>query len=712
MKEENSNHLLKPLVNGIPFIVIALIAAWLIVHKYINYTTPLYESTAKIKLADANDGVPNSNLFKNFDVFVTSNKVSTEIEVLKSNIVIKKAIQNIACINPVVYREGKILSTDIYQSSPINIGILEISEDAVNKFFFVDIKSKNKITINFKNKIINGFMNDTIKMDEAVFCITYNDSYIQKHPSATVTGKYKFIYKDEEKLISEIIENLDVISVDKEVPVLRISYKDPNPKKAADVVNALSNAYIQDYVETKYYAADTTVDFLNKQLKEYHSKLMSSEGAIQTYRDKKNIINTKQETETDLRKIADLKKQLSSVEMSLKSVRDLNGYIKKGADDFEKLAPNFEQYNDLLSTEMVKKMKLLQSEKRDLLIKYTPNNEKVTTVDDKIGDLTSYMKESINNSERSLEIKYDELQTNISEAEKVFIGLPEKERTMLDLERNFSLNNEEYRFLHQKKTEAEIARSATVSFHRLITPGKVASLPISPNKTLLTAIALFFALLVSVSIIYLIQFLSKKISTETEIYRATDLNIEKSVPFFYKEKDAEMYFKKWALELMLQHKEKKQIAVCLSSFNNDEGKLFIAEKLGNAFAEYGKKTALISIDNNELNNNKNYTSFLLKEIIASPFNINLSESIKDKLTEFDIILFKNESFKNSAYAEYFLSVADLNFFVIDTVISKINSLGYFEELVSKYQLNAASLIWNKVNYDNSLMSKIIRKFKK
>ena len=90
-----------------------------------------------------------------------------------------------------------------------------------------------------------------------------------------------------------------------------------------------------------------------------------------------------------------------------------------------------------------------------------------------------------------------------------------------------------------------------------------------------------------------------------------------------------MYFKKWALELMLQHKEKKQIAVCLSSFNNDEGKVFIAEKLGNAFAEYGKKTALISIDNIELNNHKNYSSFLLKEINASPFNINLSESIKD-----------------------------------------------------------------------------------
>ena len=73
--------------------------------------------------------------------------------------------------------------------------------------------------------------------------------------------------------------------------------------------------------------------------------------------------------------------------MSLDAVKDLEAYIKYNSNRIEELAPNFQAYNDLLSTEIIKKIKLLQAERKDLLLTYTPQNAKVKVVDDKLKDL-------------------------------------------------------------------------------------------------------------------------------------------------------------------------------------------------------------------------------------------------------------------------------------------------------------------------------------
>ena len=99
-------------------------------------------------------------------------------------------------------------------------------------------------------------------------------------------------------------------------------------------------------------------------------KLSNSENSIQGYRDEKNIINISQETETDLRKISQLKIQQTNVKMNLEAIHELDEYIKNGKENFLDLAPNFEAFTDLLSTEMVKKIKQLQGEKKDLLLTY------------------------------------------------------------------------------------------------------------------------------------------------------------------------------------------------------------------------------------------------------------------------------------------------------------------------------------------------------
>ena len=54
---------LRPYLRGWFFILTAMVISYFIAEKYLSYNTPIYQSTAKLRLADLNEGVPNSKLF-------------------------------------------------------------------------------------------------------------------------------------------------------------------------------------------------------------------------------------------------------------------------------------------------------------------------------------------------------------------------------------------------------------------------------------------------------------------------------------------------------------------------------------------------------------------------------------------------------------------------------------------------------------------------
>ena len=117
---------LKPYLRGWPIIISAMVLAFLVASKYLNYVTPMYESTAKLRLADMNDGVPNSNLFKDLDVFATTQKINAEIELLKSNTLLTKALAK-APFEVQIFRSGSVRKTELFNDSPIIITPLDLS---------------------------------------------------------------------------------------------------------------------------------------------------------------------------------------------------------------------------------------------------------------------------------------------------------------------------------------------------------------------------------------------------------------------------------------------------------------------------------------------------------------------------------------------------------------------------------------------------------
>lgn len=706
MNNENVRFL-KPLLRGFPIVVLAMIIAVFAAKKYLNYVTPMYESTAKLKLADTQEGVPSANLFKDFDVFATPNKISTEIEVLKSTSLIEKTLEKLP-FSTEIYRKGKVRSVELFGDSPIKVESILNDEKNYDKKFIINITSNQNFTIKASDsaKEVKGTFGVPTAIKGGKILITKNDSYLQSKPGAKIVDQYEVEFLSREKLLDKVNKNLDIVSVDKDVPVIRINYKSNVPEKASLLVNTLAETYIQDYIENKYRAANTTVDFLKNEIGQANNKLSGAENRIENYRNKENIINIPQETETDLRKISQLKIQKSNLKMNLDAIKNLNNYISEGKDNYLDLAPNFEAFNDLLSTEMVKNMKLLQAEKKELLLTYTPEHEKVKVIDAKIKDLTDYQTESIRNTQRNLQIKYNDIDRDIQIAEQAFIGLPEKEKLLNIMNREFNLYEKNYNFLNEKRIDAEIAKAAKISFHKIITRGELPKQPVSPMRSIIIIVAAIMSMIGSIALIYAVHFAKAKVNDVYTIEKNSTIPVAFTTPFIKNRENIMHHFLENVLEMELKEIIKDKNLICITSYDKSKQHMFHSKNIIKALQAQSRKVLVIDVAGNLKNiENIDYIDFSEEKNLRLT-STDIENLIREKMTGNDLCIINNQSIKQGKLPLLFLKMADENLFVLDSRKTAEKTIMNVELLKDEYKLTNLWFVLNKESYNPSLMTSI------
>lgn len=710
--------LLKPYLRGLPLIIIAMIIAVSLAKVYLNYTTPMYESTAKLKLAELDEGVPSVNLFKELEVFSSANKIAAEIEVLKSQTLLNKVIDDLD-FNVEIFRVGKIKSVELYKNSPFTIKYFNLSEEAYDKRFDIQILNKQfyELTLPITKQKIRGELGDILNTEFGTFVISLNEYLIETNPGLHIMDHYKFEIFSPQKIFKNINKNLTVTPVDKDVPILRITYKNSNPEKASEIVNKIAQEYIADYIETKYKAAHMTVEFLDKQIDNTIKKIANSENDIQSYRDKRRITNIIQETETDLRKVSELKIQQTNLNMSLQAIRDLEKYVKEGKNRFLDLAPNFEAFTDLLSTEIIKKIKDLQAEKKDLLLVFTPNDERVKVIDYKIDDLSRYLLESISNTRKNLETKNRNLRSDITEAEKVFIGVPEKERVLNDLNREFNIYQQTYNFLNEKKIEAEIAAAAKMAFHKIISPGEIPLEPVSPNRTIIIIVGAILGMFSAILFIFIVHQVKAKVNDVFTIESNSTIPIALLTPKLKRGEEKMKHFLKEALQLEIKGLVKDKSIICFSAYRLVAGVGYNAFYLAKAFAAQNRKVLLLDVSN-QLDLFKSYQDeqsiiyedIEVKTLTSSKYNTytksKMIELLEEYKQQFDLIIILNETLDTETKAKLLMSISDVNLVVLDARLTPKRRIFETELLKEEFGFPSMYFILNRYDYNPSLLKEL------
>ncbi len=600
---DNIKRLLIPSIKGLPIIIGLTLVAILLATKVIIYSVPMYQSFSLLRLDDKSTGLSGTNLYKDFDVFFAPQKIAAEVEVLKSGQLISRVADQLN-YKVTYYRVGRVKRTELYTDLPFEVEFKHISSQYLDKEFLLEIKDSTSFRLGYSLQGLLTWVDGQFskEIDEGVFNLKLNLlPQLNGKKQSKLSGEYVFIHHSKMKQIELIKSNLFVKSVDKDVAVIRIGFKSQVPEKASEVVNTVAKTYIENYIDIRTNAADKTGSFIEDRLDFVSEKLRKSERALEVYRSNNKIVNLRQQTETGLREASQVRVQYSNIVMQETALDSLNQYINQGNPNFLELAPQV-AFGDLLFTELIKKMKTFQGERRELLMKYTSENEKVKVIEAKIEDLIVYLKESIKKTKQDMMIRRKELETFLNKIDKQFDQLPTNEKQMVILEREFRLNQEMYNFLTQKRLEASIVKAATISFHQILEYGVPNYTAISPNKKLILFVSGLLGILLSLAFIYLKEFLSGKINSRSQLEKLTSLPIIGVIPKIHPKRGIHVDSNKFsglASEFEVRDYLEKGSTFLIGSSLPGEGKSYVAQHLAKAFQTKGKSVCLL--DFNALN---------------------------------------------------------------------------------------------------------------
>ncbi len=723
MKEmQRIKRLIIPLLKGLPIIVCTFLMGLFIARKVIKYSIPKYQSIAKIKLDDAKYGVSGNNLYEDFDVFSSENKIETEAEILQSPLLIGKTIDAMK-LDVLVLRIGVIKTAMLYQDNPFQFEYNSFESKLFDEKYLLKVNGKHFIIEN-EDKVVQAESTFGIPffLNGDSLTIHVNESVI-KHKNITTEGIYRFEIKSRNRWIDYLNKQLDVKAIDKEIPVLRVVVKSENPDFSVDFANELCTVYVEDYIYNKSLAATKTLSFIDERMADLEVVLKKSENSLEGYKITHSVVNTRQETETGLRELSKLKLQLINLEMEEKSIVELDAYISNG-DYYEETAINF-GFGDLLLTELVKKLKLYTDEKRDLLVKYTENDSRIINVQGKIDDVEAYIKEAITQNKKNIQTKRLEIETYTNTMSRQFDDIPTREKEMRILERDFQINESVYTFLAQKKLEAQIASSALMSFHRIIQPATTSREPISPNKVLITFVSCFLGLFAGILIIYGGKVVRGKILSKSDVENLTAVPVIGVLTKTKNKYEMNREFVTLATSLQMRQSKTKQTIVITSS-TKFEGKSYVSMNLANTYSNMGNSVAFLDL--NPFNPAyKESSLFTLQDLLQpnssqlkllkadakmickiglkqdgknatlSLAHKNMAEVMKNLQQKFDYVIIDTPGSVITIDALCMLKYADLSLYIIRTKLSKAQYVSNVDTIQEDYGFNHMKIVLNGVH---------------
>jgi polysaccharide biosynthesis transport protein len=131
--------------------------------------------------------------------------------------------------------------------------------------------------------------------------------------NASLTGPPQLTKEQQIQLARGFKRDLEVALIP-DTRIIEIAYTSPNPRIAADAVNALINTYIEQNRKTRFEATTQAAEWLTKQLSDLQVKVEIAEEKLVRYQKDHGIVGTDEKQNIITSKLEDLNKQLTAAE--------------------------------------------------------------------------------------------------------------------------------------------------------------------------------------------------------------------------------------------------------------------------------------------------------------------------------------------------------------------------------------------------------------
>lgn len=352
----------------------------------------------------------------------------------------------------------------------------------------------------------------------------------------------------EQARVEQVQKKLNVAETKRQSGIVEVDYEDNNPIYAARLLNAIVEAYVATNVARRAEESQRSLDVLNRQLPEVKDRLQNAEQALDEFRTRQRTVDVAGE---------------------IKSLLDESASVEKSKLDAKM---NYQ----------------------DLLAKNQPGTPLVDAAVAKLG--------TINERSRQLEAR--------------IAALPSVQQKYVRLARDVESNNELYMGLLNNAQQLQIAEASTVGNATIVDPAVPVTKPTGPRRGLALILSTLLGLMFAFAVVQIKALFKGRVRDPARLETALGINTlavlplsaqqlaavkqDKTAFLITRELDQSPLVEAMeGLALALQFslaKKKQGRVILLTSAVPGQGKSLISANLAWLFAESGRKTLLLDAD--------------------------------------------------------------------------------------------------------------------
>lgn len=591
----------------------------------LRYTTPMYQSYAKllIKDDDNNGGrrggrstIANSSTL---GIMTNSEGIDNEMEILKSTALATEAVKQLK-LYTVYTLEGRIKDHLLYKNQPVNVDLdaahIETLKMPISLVIDKDENGKLHVTGTYtyvpedpdkpsKTYAINRTF-DVLpaRIITSVGIITFTTNTLSPmpddrnelvtiYPPKMIAGKYSGA--------------LTVDQLSKNTSIASLTLTDEMPQRANDYLKQLVFSYNMQANEDKNEIAMRTEQFINSRLEKINTELGATEGSLEATKRQYKIVNPEATGALGYTNTDQFTQKLADMDMQIELLRSLQQYMNEPSNKYQTLPSNV-GLNDAAASTLINDYNKIVMERNRLLRSANENSPTITPLTAQLDDLSSSIRRAMTQVQRNAQIQRNSILQEYNRYSSMIYSSPEQERVLNQIGRQQEVKSGLYLMLLQKREENSISLAATADKGKLI-DDPVSFGQISPKKSIILLIALVIGLAIPSIVLFLINFFRYKIEGHEDVARLTTLPIIGDVAIASETAKTkadivvhenqnnvmEEVFRSIRSNIQFMLKEDQKVIMSTST-TPGEGKTFTAANLAVSFALLGKKVLVMGLD--------------------------------------------------------------------------------------------------------------------
>lgn len=740
---------------------------------YAYFLQPLYSSF--VTLSFSNEKMSKLSSISSDDLSQHKKiKLETTKLTIKTRKFISMVIKDLA-LDKQYFIKNKLKKEELYSFQNLDVQV-DIKDNFDSQSFQIKPIDAQHYQLNIEALNYEKILPFNTSINEKNFVILVQKKGKLQHDNYWVVANSSTLIVD--KILTHLTVN--ILSEN----ILQINYSDTVSRRAKEIVEAIGSKFIAYTLEKKTNEISQTLKFLDTQILDIKTNLEKEGNILKRYQKKSNAFmplesskllmktiyrkeQTLQELELQLTEVKEFKQAL--INNQLNTVSLLNSGINTHSiqtlielfrndslqlkemelqlNNIEKAITNNPELTTLIK-EFNTKKKLLVNLKFNFTdghpqVLQTQNDiialEKeirlyITTYINKLKDNRKSTKNKILNNievtQHSLNRKIKKLMKDVKEQKSNLQLLPEKDLTTQTLKRKFTLSENIYTFLLQKKMEFQISKASAITNTFILENARENFIPIKPNKKLIIIIGFIFGLAIGILFTIIRAMLDNKIHNASTVNNFTNIPLYGSLPNIANMRSFHETLRNVRTNLYFALRNKQHCtSILISSTVANEGKTTITAELAKIMADTNKKILAIDLDlrkprlfqKMEKRNTFGITNYLtenstIKELIQ-PVNKNLDfiaagpvpynpsellmsdkfdELIKELKTQYDYILFDTAPIITVIDASLVLKHTDITLFIVKADVAETSYLQKFDKLRIEKDIKLSGIILNQV----------------